>query len=239
MKIFRKRGLFCWACQILASIVAAMLIFNSAYGEAISSKPLIKYPEVDLVIDGNRVISIDGPINDSSAAEFIYDMNQKDNGKDPIYIIISSPGGKILSGLDMIKRMETSDSPVICVVDKYAASMAAIFAASCPVLVVHKYAVIMFHEYAGGMQGTRKELKSQMQVAEAIWNAIVKDMSKKMNLTEAEFRRRSAEDWWFNGYEAARMGFARAVVNKLKVKNTSERLFHTLMKVFSPERETE
>src|ERR1051326_777195 len=227
--MFKKR-FFCWACQILASIAVAMLIFGNAYGEPL--KTVLKPASISLELDNSRVIRLDGAINPISAAQIISTLRDLDDGK-PAYLIISSPGGSVFAGLDIIKQIDLMKYPLTCVVDKYAASMAALVSASCPTLMAHKYAVFMFHEYAGAMQDSRKEMRSQLQLAEAVWNAICKDMSKRMNMSEAEFRRRSGEDWWFNGYEAARMGFSRAVVDKIHIKySVTDKLFKKVFGVF-------
>ncbi|GEM_PF-5767892 len=232
-------NLRCVLCSILASIVVAMLIFGDAYSMPLRPLPLKIIPEIDLTVNADRIVNVRGPITPMASQDFAQDMAEKDNGKDTIYVVVNSPGGGILPGLEMIKRLEVTKSPVVCVVDGLAASMAALFIASCPVLVAHKYSIIMFHEYSTMIQGSRKDLRSQMQLAEAVWNAICRDTSKKMGMTEAEFRRRSAEDWWMNGYDATQIGFSRAVLNRFIVKNESENLFKQLTKFFTPEKEVE
>ena len=201
-----------------------------------SARPFRPVPKITLEIDENRTVDLNGPINTISAGFFLEQFAYLDDGK-PILIRISSPGGSIADGLDIIKAIQAAKSPVTCLVDNYAASMAALIAAQCPKLVMHKYGLLMFHEYSTSIEGSRKQLKSRMDLIESLWEAIMQDLSEKSGIPRAELDALVANDWWLNAQEAADYKFINNIVDHYKVTKKNTDLFQEILKFLKPSKE--
>lgn len=218
-------NLRCILCQALAAVLA--LWFTTAHAAS---------PRINLNLDENRTIEIAGPIDRRLSLQFVSEMQRLDDGK-PITILISSPGGSIYDGIDMIKAMQNAKSPVTCVVDKYAASMAGFFAIACPKLLMHKYALLMFHEYSTSIQGPRKEIKSRLDQVESIFESLVDEMSRKSGIPREKLDVLVANDWWLNAREADEAKLVSGIVDHYNI--TKRRLdidgwFRTLQRTFTP-----
>ena len=80
----------------------------------------------------NRIITLNGEINEGSAMKVILSLLQIDaeNRKQPIYLYINSPGGNIVHGLAIYDVMNNISAPVYTVCNGMAASMGS-FLLSC------------------------------------------------------------------------------------------------------------
>src|SRR3954463_13535819 len=81
---------------------------------------------VNLQINPKRTILFDTPFNQATVEktiETISDLNKL--SREPIYLLLDSPGGYVDPGLILVSAVESSKAPVYTVVYRFCASMCA------------------------------------------------------------------------------------------------------------------
>lgn len=133
-----------------------------------------------------------------------------------IVLEINSPGGDIEAGFRLAKSIEDSATPVVCVVDKTAASMASYILESCQVRLMTRRSMLMFHEPALGSDFNGQQTKwrsiADWLTAETI--ALAEHVCGHSKMTTAAFldKIRGGAMWWVNWKEALALGFVDGVV---------------------------
>jgi ATP-dependent protease ClpP protease subunit len=107
----------------------------------------------DIVLSSENTVSLFGPVDRSSIGEVMHELNrlsQVGKKEDPIYLVLYTPGGSVMAGLDLIQYMNTLRRPVHSVAI-FAASMGFHILQNSPVRYVTKYATVMSHRASGGI----------------------------------------------------------------------------------------
>lgn len=108
-----------------------------------------------IILTENNTVQLRGPVTRDSVGAVMHELNtisKIGNAKDPIYLILNTPGGSVMAGLDLINYMNTLRRPVHSVA-VYAASMGFHILQNSPKRYVTKYATIMSHRASGGFEG--------------------------------------------------------------------------------------
>jgi len=110
-----------------------------------------------LEIDSKRVTTISGMIDEYSIghAKKLLAFSRKDPKK-PVYMLINSPGGGVLAGLQIINIMnivKQRGTTIHCVVPMIAMSMAFQIFAECDKRYVFDYSMLLWHPIRVQMQG--------------------------------------------------------------------------------------
>jgi len=224
-------NLRCIFCQALAAALAMWFTFAHA---DVGTKST---PRVVLNVDENRTVEMVGEVNRVSAAIWAGEIQRLDSQRKPFLIRISSPGGEIMPGLEVIKAIQNAKSPVVCVVDKYAASMAAFIFMACPTRAMHKLSILMFHEYATSIEGSRKQVKSQLALSEAMFDALMDELSRDSGIPRAELNQLVANDWWLNAKQADQYHLIAAIVDHYNVtaeKRQVDKWIEEAKRLFTP-----
>jgi ATP-dependent Clp protease protease subunit len=111
--------------------------------------------EKEILLTNKNTVTLRGPVTRESVGEVMHELNalsKEGEVSDPIYLILNTPGGSVLAGLDLIEFMNKLRRPVFSVA-KYAASMGFHILQNSPRRYVTKYATIMSHRASGGFQG--------------------------------------------------------------------------------------
>lgn len=128
----------------------------------------------------NRVITINGEIGDGLAQQVVSQLKSLDKvSHEPIEIDITSYGGSVYSGLQILDAMAAVKSPIKTVCEGYCMSMAGvILAAGSP---GQRYsmpmATILLHQISGGMQGNLSAMQNDLNEAKrlsVLMNSILK-----------------------------------------------------------------
>jgi len=129
-------------------------------------------------------------------------INKLFSGTDDIYIYISSNGGSVFAGNNLIDVIETLTENkirnIICIADK-AASMAFAILQSCPTRYVTKNSVLMQHQMSTMIHGSLYNINSHVDFINNIEKRMVKIQSSRLGLTEDEFVDKIAHDYWLYG----------------------------------------
>src|ERR1043166_5876308 len=108
---------------VKASVIAVAFLALGASGENQKAEP--QDPN-QIVLTKDNTVALSGEISDESAAKVVIKARELDTQLPsgyPIYLVISSPGGSIDAGLEMIDNLKTLKRPVHTVT-LFGASMA-------------------------------------------------------------------------------------------------------------------
>jgi ATP-dependent Clp protease protease subunit len=172
----------------------------------------------------SRVIVL-GEIDDENvndAIQQIYEFNQIDNltkrddeERDPIQLVVNSPGGHVYFGFGLVDCIELSGTPVYVSIHGQAQSMA------LPIVCVghnrrmSKRATLMYHEMSWGTHEEKLRYHKQ-EVAEAdrlqkMYDSIITENTKvtKKKLDEVKSKN---QDWYITAEEALELGFIDEII---------------------------
>ena len=117
-------------------------------------------------MDKKRTVKISGPIK-SLRVEASKILKMADTSRDPISVVVDSPGGNVIGGLPFITaidRIRSRGIEVNCVVDGMAMSMATRIMAACTNRYAMPTSLIMWHPIAINLMYARLTVKSPHQV---------------------------------------------------------------------------
>jgi ATP-dependent protease ClpP protease subunit len=193
--------------------------------EVVPTHKKVKTIQIFTVDQDRMVPVIDSPntgIDENMADAFskqLYDLDKKDSKKE-IDVVIRSGGGDVMAGGRMIEAMDATKAPIVCVVDEYAYSMAAILLEHCDKRYVQKYADVLFHEAAFQLHGQETYFGSEYTHMIRWLNVYEQDVADRLGLPLGEYKTRCSHEWWLTAEEAVDNKAADAVVIGLKYDYT-------------------
>jgi len=164
----------------------------------------------------NRVLTL-GDINNEISCEIIgliYEINEEDKNKDkdkrePIQLLITSPGGNVYDGMGIIDVIEQSITPVHTVVYGLAMSMAFAIATCGYYRYAGKRATFMYHEISWDTgQEKMKYHEQELIEGKRLWKMYDEVVAKNTNIplkTLTDIRERQKE-WYMTADEALKHG---------------------------------
>lgn len=160
-----------------------------------------------------------GDIDDSGAEQFITYLNSDfKNGASDIDIRISSPGGSVLAGLNIVSAMNDLNLKTHCMVDGQAQSMAFFILQNCSERIMTTNSILMAHEphlYLNQIVN-RYDLQQLEQILNESSELMNTVESKRMGMSLKDFEDKVADkDWNFDYQEALRYHAIDKVVEKL------------------------
>mgnify|MGYP002527250577 FL=1 len=159
----------------------------------------------------SRTICIIGEINDDTASYICSEIRYlSKNSKEPLTLILNSPGGSISAGMAIYDTLNASGCEVTTVVEGMAASMAA-FLATCAATKGRRFcqpnAEIMVHQPLGGVQGQASDITIAADHINTTKRKLTKILTDSVNLEEAKIKALTDRDTWLSAEDALKMGF--------------------------------
>lgn len=190
----------------------------------------------DIILSDSNTVSLRGPVTDASIADVISELNTLSkigNEKDPIYLILNTPGGSVMAGIQLMDYMNTLRRPVHSVAN-FAASMGFQILQSSPVRYITKYGTIMSHRIAGGVKGqfpqeVNSRLKHISDLGEVLDKQAVKRTKGKHTLKS--YMELIRDEYWAVGDNSIKDGFVDEVAT-LKCDTTLDGTVTKLVQVF-------
>jgi len=107
-----------------------------------------------IVLSDQNTLSLNGPVDGHSMTRLMTNLQElnKIDTKEPIYLLVNSPGGSIYDGFDFIRFAKTSKRP-INTVTVFAASMGFQIVESLGTRYVTSFSTLMSHRAKGGFEG--------------------------------------------------------------------------------------
>jgi ATP-dependent Clp protease protease subunit len=191
-----------------------------------SEKPeYLREPFVDgyLVISDRR-IDLNGVIWQGTARHIIEQIEFFNNqsGEYPIFIVIDTCyGGSVREGLQIVKAMRYSRSPVYVVVKGFSASMSAVITTLAAKSFALPDAVILHHQLLNIAFGNVAEHREQLKILEE-WNKrTLQPVAEKMGIsldefTEQMYKHNIAGDWEEFADNAVKLKWVDYVVTDIR-----------------------
>lgn len=167
----------------------------------------------NLVVPTSRVVVLAGAIGPEAfgIAQKINQLSQE--SEDPIYLIISSPGGSVLDGVQVISAMQASKAPVYTIDVQIAASMAAITFEFGKKRYMVDRSLLMFHEASGGFQGPFNQMKSRFEIFNRLVQKLDIEVATRVGQTPEEFASKLGNEIWLDSEDAVNTKYADGLVN--------------------------
>lgn len=175
---------------MLKSLIA-LLFTTTIYGSTLTVNP-------------KRTINISGVVDNTIRrdAEALIKLSEK--SKDPVYLIINSPGGSVLAGqlfIDAMTLVKHRGITINCVTTVYAASMAFNFLLHCSERYVFEHAKLLYHPariaFGGSSPVTAKELARYSNELTYIDNGLKELLHERAGMTKLFIEQTYyLEKWW-------------------------------------------
>jgi len=148
--------------------------------------------------------------------EVVQKANQ--NEADAIIIDINSGGGDIDEGFKLIRDIERSKVPVVCIVDGEADSMASEIFVTCPKRVMTKRSLLMIHQPGyGGNGGQPNDLQNSLDYLWHLQEICIMNYVMHMNVTYDQLQKKidGGRTWWLDYKEAQAVKAVDIVVDSI------------------------
>ncbi len=93
----------------------------------------------------SQVVVFEDDVTLEAAATFNANMAVANEGNGPIFVILRTGGGSNLAGYSMVRTIQNSKNPVICITDTRAMSMGFYVLQSCNRRIMTRNALLMMH----------------------------------------------------------------------------------------------
>lgn len=166
-----------------------------------------------------RKIIINEEISDGLLETAILPFIEMDNdgsGK-PIEIIISTVGGSVYSGFNLIDQIEKAKSPVTIHIMSIAASMGFLIAMSGKnnpnvKTVCHPFSVGLLHSGSQYMEGTTHAIKDTFNFSQYYEEKIKKYIMSHSNIDENLYEKVERKEYWLDADEMLRLGIVDEII---------------------------
>ncbi|AYV84605.1 MAG: Clp protease [Hyperionvirus sp.] len=162
----------------------------------------------------DNFVVIRGHINGPSATKVIEEMWEHQNDEE-LYVYISSPGGFVSSGMEIVRMMQSlteNGVKVKCIADT-ALSMGFVIFQYCPVRLVMPSSILMQHQLSMNLRGPINHVVSYLQFVKSMEEIIDSYQAKRLELTVPDFLTKIGYDWWLYGENAIKNKAADSVAN--------------------------
>lgn len=174
-----------------------------------------------LRLNPSRTVGLIGEVgmNALQAADEINELASISN--DPIYLVLSGPGGSVLAGNVVIAAIEASKAPVYTICIMICASMDS---------MIHQYGKkrymtdrswIMFHPASGGVSGEVDKSYSRLKFVRRYIEKVDQDVARKQQITYEQYKAKASVEYWVDSEDAVTNKVADSIVNVISNKTLS------------------
>lgn len=166
-----------------------------------------------LKLTSKNVIKLYEDVSPESAERVVNEIKAHAGSKEPIYLLLNSPGGSVMDGALVVSAMEASSAPVYTVCMQLCASMAAI---------IHQYgkerymvnrSLLMFHPAAGGLQGSLDQMRSRLGMIDRYVNKMDAYIAKRAGIPYERFMVAILTEVWIDAEDSLALHFNDKIVN--------------------------
>lgn len=166
-----------------------------------------------LKVKSDRVVNIVGTVGYEVNESTVNNIFEKGKSKDPLVLLINSPGGSVMLGNQILSAMEAAKGPVYTVCLDLCASMAAIIHQHGDKRYALDRSTLMFHNAAGGMNGDDVyRVQSRLNYILRILEKTDRKIAKRAGMTYEAFRALNEHELWLDAEDAYSLKFADALV---------------------------
>lgn len=183
-------------------------------------------PIKSLKLNDDNSVFLTGPIG-PNALDIAKEITEKAN-KGPVTLVLNSPGGSVLHGAQIISAMEAAKFPVYTLCTQMCASMAAMIHSYGAERWIVNRSVLMYHNAAGGVQGSFPQIRSRFAVIDRYVNKMLGFTANRSGQGVAAFQVKIDSELWIDGEDSVNEHYSDslAFINELKLKKpTAPSLF--------------
>lgn len=202
-------------------VLAVPLVLTAAAPSSRAAAPKKQPPGPEVVIS-NRLIDVSGGVTFDSmkgAQKKLLELDAE--GNEPIWIRINSPGGSVDAGLILIDTLKAVDSPVHCIVESSAYSMAAILLTYCDKKYGMPHATFMLHEASYGTAGEDPSNRSKLDFLTKYLDRLHEEIAKNLKMDLKKYRARIRDAWWMLADEAKSIGLIDQIITNLSFEEVT------------------
>ena len=159
-----------------------------------------------------NIINLTGEVDDDMATMVVSKLNSMDG---PVTIVINSPGGSVVAGLQIVSAIKHYDGPTTCVIDGWGDSMAAVIEESCTVREMESYSILMFHQGSLNIgRANSHDLVEAQKALNAVDRAMANIVAPRLGLTVDEWLQLiDGHDIWWSADMALKSHAIDKVIN--------------------------
>lgn len=149
-------------------------------------------------LNKQNLITMRGEIDEQLTSELVGKINKFNNNQ--VYLYITSPGGSVIEGLqiiDQLKTLEYRNIKLSCIAD-FAASMAFVIFQACPIRYITTSSILMQHQMSLKLKGNIENIYTYLNFIKDIDTDLDEMQSNKLNISLDEFRKKINNNWWMN-----------------------------------------
>lgn len=135
----------------------------------------------------------------------------------PIWIRLNSPGGSVDAGLILVDTMAAIESPIHCIVESKAYSMAAIILTFCDRRYGYPHATYMLHEASYGTVGEDPSNRSKLDFLTRYLDRIHERIASNIGMDLKTYRAKIRDAWWLLSDEAKKIGLIEEIITRIEV----------------------
>jgi ATP-dependent protease ClpP protease subunit len=132
-----------------------------------------------------------------------------------VNLFLSSPGGSVLDGAQLVQAIRSVNKKVVCVTD-FSASMSFVILQACDERIVLESSILMQHVPSFGLRHQpQPNAIAFVDFLKQITNTIDAAQAKRMEITLERFRQLTRDDYWLFGREAVKAKAADRVAQAI------------------------
>lgn len=175
-------------------------------------QPVVKQVK-DVQVDLTRIIEVYGEIGKNAVGAAIEIGKLNSQSSAPIFLLLDSPGGGVLSGARLISAMQASKAPVYTVCMNMCASMA---------FMIHQFgvkryaldrAILMSHPASVGSQGDVDRIASFIGTIKRYTNKLEAEVAKRMKLDFTAYKQKIQNEYWVDAEDALKDNVVDQLIN--------------------------
>lgn len=202
----------------LPSLLAASIACGTSGAQAAepASKAQSRARTGETVVLTDRVVELTDGIALANVKKAQKQMLEFDGqSHEPIWVLINSPGGSVDAGLILIDTMKAVQSPIHCVVESKAYSMAAIILTFCDRRYGFPHATFMLHEASYGTIGEDPSNRSKLDFLTRYLDQVHKEISHNLGMELKTYRARIRDAWWLLADEAKKINLIDTIITDM------------------------
>lgn len=177
-------------------------------------KALTSTKQSVLHVDANssQIILLNTEVSEESVNEVISELQKAKENNDRVYLVISSPGGSVISGVKLVSYIENSKIEINTVCSEVCASMAFHIFEAGKNRYMENRSILMGHPASGGARGTLPEMLSMLNAVKLLTDRLDAKIAKRANIPYEKFEVMVLRNLWIEAVDAVKMGLADKII---------------------------
>lgn len=203
------------------SIVEAAVVTGPVLVQTKEDLPVLTQKTIKKVnLDPSRTIALIGQVGDNAldAASKITELASESS--EPIYLVLSGPGGSVLTGGILISAMQASRAPVYTICDVLCASMDSMIHQYGKLRFMTDRSIIMFHPASAGVQGDVDRMHSMVSFLKRFINKMELEVATRQGISFASYKAKTGVELWIDSEDALKENIIDGLVNYHLTKST-------------------